>query len=155
GRRKIATLEGHVQEISKVTFHPQADLLASTSWDGVVRLWDPATGRQMLHFSAEVDLRFSVDGRWLGLARHGGQAQLLEVIPGREYRTLGFSPPASVAIENADGDISPDGRILALCLNDVVRLWHLASGRELAVLPPGRPLFRSHRELLIVGPGGL
>src|SRR5262249_21699665 len=109
-RRKVATLEGHVQEVIRVTFHPQADLLASTSWDGFVRLWDPATGRQMLHFSATADCRFSLDGRWLGLARHGEQAQLLEVTPSREYRTLGF---AHAPTPNLDSDISPDGRILA------------------------------------------
>jgi serine/threonine protein kinase/WD40 repeat protein len=153
--RIVATLEGHVQDVVQVTFHPLADLAASTSWDGFVRLWDPATGRQLLQFAASVDCRFSRDGRFLGLTRHGEQAQLVEVTPTREYRTLRLPPAVHGTIANADGDISPDGRILAQCNNEVVRLWHLASGRELGVLPPGRPLFLSQRELLIVGPGGV
>src|SRR5262249_35070183 len=33
------------------------------------------------------------------------------------------------------GDISPDGRLLALGMDDGVRLWNLHSGRELAMLP--------------------
>jgi hypothetical protein len=98
---------------------------------------------------------FSSDGRWLGVGHeHGEQAQLLEAIPSREYRTLVSSLGAGQGGYN-DGDISPDGRLLAQGMDDGVRLWHLASGRELAVLPPGRPLFQSNTELLIAGPGGL
>src|SRR5262249_32993744 len=40
-RRKVATLEGHVQTVTVLSFRPDGDLLASTSWDGTVRLWDP------------------------------------------------------------------------------------------------------------------
>src|SRR5262249_49033500 len=137
-RTKVATLEGHVQEVVQVTFHPQADLLASTSWDGFVRLWDPATGRQLLQFSATVNCRFSLDGRYLGFARHGEHTQLLELKPTREYRTLGYGPESITRALNKDSDFSPDGRILALPDHDATRFLHLASGRELAALPPGQ-----------------
>ena len=99
--------------------------------------------------------QFSSDGRWLGVAWHGEQAQLLEVTPTREYRTLVSSLGAGQGGYHQDSDISPDGRLLALDMDDAVRLWDLPSGRELAVLPPGRPLFQSNGELLIAGPGGL
>jgi serine/threonine protein kinase/WD40 repeat protein len=155
GKRKLATLEGHIQQVVQLTFHPRTDLLASTSRDGFVRLWDPATGRQLLHFSAPVVCRLSVDGRYLGLARHGEQAKLVEVTPTREYRTLGFGSDPRKPASNWESDISPDGRILAQANVDATRLWHLATCRQLAALPPGRPLFRSQRELLIVGPGGV
>src|SRR5262249_4616974 len=72
-----------------------------------------------------------------------------------EYRTLVSSLGTGQGGYNGESDISPDGRLLALNMNDAVRLWHLASGRELAVLPGGRPLFQSNGELLIAGFGGL
>lgn len=149
--RKIATLEGHVQEIDALTFHPDGGLLASRSWDGVLRLWEPTTGRPLLQVPMSAWPQFSSDGRWLGIAWNGEQVQLLEVTPSREYRTLG----AGQVGYSHESDISPDGRLLALNMYDAVRLWHLASGRELAVLPPGRPLFQSNAELLIAGPGEL
>jgi serine/threonine protein kinase/WD40 repeat protein len=152
---KIATLEGHLQEVMILDFHPGGSLLVSNSWDGTARLWDPATGRQLLHFSGTARCDFSRDGRWLGLARNGEQTQLLEVAPTREFRTLSFGAGSRVGNEASEHDISPDGRILAQTVDDTVRLFHLATGRELAVLPPGRPVFQSNRELLIAGEGGL
>ena len=80
-------------------------------------------------------LQFSSDGRWLGVAWHGEQAQLLEVSTTREYRTLVSSLGAGQGAHHVDSDISPDGRLLALGMSDAVRLWDLPSGRELAVLP--------------------
>src|SRR5262249_41449146 len=148
---QVATLEGHVQQVTHLTFHPDGGLLASTSWDGVLRLWEPATGRPLLQLPMLAWPAFSSDGRWLGVAQPGEQAQLLEVTPSREYRTLVSSLGAGQGNYNQDSDISPDGRLLALSMNDAVRLWHLASGRELAVLPAGRPLFQSNTELLIAG----
>jgi serine/threonine protein kinase/WD40 repeat protein len=150
-RRKVATIEGHVQEIDALTFHPDGDLLASRSWDGVMRLWDPSTEKPLLQLAMSGWPQFSSDGRLLGFAMHGEQAQLLEVTPPREYRSLG----AGQGGYNHESDISPDGRLLALPLNCAVHLFHLPSGRELAVLPPGGPLFQSNSELLIAGPGGL
>jgi serine/threonine protein kinase/WD40 repeat protein len=152
---KIATLEGHLQEIVRLSFHPGGSLLGSESWDGTVRLWDPATGRQLLQFSGNARCHFSRDGRWLGLALRAGQAQLLEVAPTREYRTLSFGPATIFGAHAIEHDISPDGRILAQAVYNSVCLFHLATGRALAVLPPGRPLFQSNRELLIAGEGGL
>src|SRR5262249_58987239 len=64
-KRKIATLEGHVQMVTDLTFHPEGGLLASHSWDGTLRLWDAATGRLLLQspFTVSDRLRFSVDDR--------------------------------------------------------------------------------------------
>jgi hypothetical protein len=71
---KVATLEGHVQVVTELTFHPEGALLASHSWDGVLRLWDPS-GRPLLQLPLTIDdhPRFSDDGRWLGAVPHGDQ----------------------------------------------------------------------------------
>jgi serine/threonine protein kinase/WD40 repeat protein len=135
-KRKVATLEGHVQYVPVLTFHPDGDLLASHSWDGVLRLWDPSTGRPLLQLPLAVSdsPRFSGDGRYLGAALHGEQAELLEVTPSREYRTL-VSSAGFGAGDVGHGDMSPDGRLLAVGMDPGARLWDLPSGRELAALP--------------------
>ena len=76
---------------------------------------------------------FSRDGRWLGIGWPGGtQVQLLEVVPGREYRTIVSSLGARTGAY-LEGDISPDGRLLALgmgTLEFLSRLLALAMGAQ-------------------------
>jgi serine/threonine protein kinase/WD40 repeat protein len=172
-RRKVATLEGHVQLVTDLTFHPEGGLLASHSWDGLLRLWDPATGRPLLQLPLAVAdrPRFSDDGRWLAAAPHGDHAELLEVIPNREYRTLVSS--RGIGARGNYGDLSLDGRVLAVGMDEGTCLFDLPSGRELAALPAGTPFTyfdgkrtgqgdpgthrggRGHNALLTCGPDGL
>lgn len=151
--RRLAVLEGHVQQVQSLTFHPDGAILASDSWDGTVRLWDASSGQPLMQLAGRPDLRFSSDGRWLGAAARGEVAQLLEVTPTREYRTLGAGPGSYL-----EGDVSPDGRLLAVAMGaGAVQMWDLPSGRRVAAkLLTGIPLFRPDgRELLIFNSEGL
>jgi serine/threonine protein kinase len=138
-KRQFATLAGHAQAVTTLAFHPEGGLLASHSWDGVLRLWDPATGRPLLQlpFTADGNPRYSRDARWLGVTWHGEQADLLEVTPSREYRTLVSSAGASSGAF-ARGDISPDGRLLVVGMAGA-QFWDLRTGREVAKLPAVTP----------------
>jgi WD40 repeat protein/tRNA A-37 threonylcarbamoyl transferase component Bud32 len=138
-KRLLATLEGHVQQVTTLTFHPDGELLASHAWDGQLLLWHPATGRQLMRLTSASAPQFSGDGRWLGVAREGDKGDLLEVTPTREYRTLVSSVGAGRGGYGYYGDISPDGRLLVAGMNEGARLWDLSSGRELAALPAGTP----------------
>jgi serine/threonine protein kinase/WD40 repeat protein len=141
-RRQVATLTGHAQQVSNLTFHPGGSLLASYSWDGVLRLWDHATGRPLLQLplSVEGGARFSPDGRWLCAALDGEKAELLETTTSRVYRTLVSGADIGKGAYTPC-DISPDGRLLAvgavMGMEPGVRLFDLHGGRELAALPPG------------------
>jgi serine/threonine protein kinase/WD40 repeat protein len=135
-RRRLATLEGHAGWVTTLTFHPDGDLLASHAWDGQLLLWHPSSGRQLMRLTATTAPRFSPDGRWLGVSWDG---DLLEVTPTREYRTLVASAGAGRGSYNYYGDISPDGRLLVVGMDEGARLWDLDSGRELAAFPEGTP----------------
>ena len=135
--RKVATLDGHVQQVTFLSFHPDGELLASGGWEGILRLWDPASGRQVIQMPLGVLGRFSTDGRWLGAGmKDGGRVQLLEVTPTREYHTLINSAGAEETIYY-QGSINPDGRLLALGMGDGVRLWDLSTRATVAFLPIG------------------
>ncbi len=45
---QLALLQGHQSEGIYALFQPAGDLLASTSWDGTTRLWDPIRGRSLV-----------------------------------------------------------------------------------------------------------
>jgi WD40 repeat protein len=158
-RRVVATMEGHAQDVVGVAFHPGGELLASTSWDGTTRLWDVWTGRPLLTRTGFYEhQRFSRDGRTFGYVREGSQVRLMEVAAGSEYRTLVSSLGAGQGAYR-DIDVSPDGRLLAVAMDDGVRFWDLSSGRETAGLAPGQAnvvLFQPDgKELVTCGSSGL
>ena len=73
------------------------------------------------------------------MCRHGNQFMLWDLVGGEEYRSLPESEFESKVEErtNRGGNLSPDGRLLAVGGTNGVRLLDLVSGRALAILPTG------------------
>jgi eukaryotic-like serine/threonine-protein kinase len=46
-RRLVRTLRGHSQNVAVVACHPGGEQLASVSWDGTLRIWSLADGREL------------------------------------------------------------------------------------------------------------
>src|SRR6202034_3073335 len=64
----LQTLKGHTWDVSSVAFSHDGKLLASASWDYIVRLWDPATGAALQTLEVDVSLYsifFSRDAQYL------------------------------------------------------------------------------------------
>jgi serine/threonine protein kinase/WD40 repeat protein len=139
-KRKVATLEGHAQRVTTVTFHPDGEMMASHGWDGQLLVWHPSTGRQLMRLTSISAPHFSADGRRLGVLWDGDKADLLEVTPTHEYRTLVSTAGAGRGGYGYYADVSPDGRLLVTGMDDGARVWDLRGGRELAALPAGTPL---------------
>jgi WD40 repeat protein len=63
------TLRGHAGRVTGVAINPDGTILATSGVDGTVRLWDMATGEQILtltgHSLAVTGVDFSPDGRYL------------------------------------------------------------------------------------------
>jgi serine/threonine protein kinase/WD40 repeat protein len=137
-RRKLAVLEGHTHVVAHLAFHPAGELLASNSWDNRTLLWQPSTGKQLLGFTSLGAPQFSADGRQLRLTWDGSKTVLLEVASSPEYRTLVSSLGAGQG-SYCLGDISPDGRLLAVGMDQGARVWDLGSSKELLILPVDTP----------------
>ncbi|KAF3190653.1 hypothetical protein TWF788_008174 [Orbilia oligospora] len=113
----IRVFRGHTKVIDAVVYSPDGRLLASTSGDGTVRIWNPATGQQLLQTSVNSYPRFlrgshtmvfSPDGKLLVVGFYD-LIMLWNVTNGEQFqiRPKEHWRYSSMAI-------SPDGKELAL-----------------------------------------
>jgi len=131
-----AVLTGHSGEVVAVAFTHAGDLLASSSWDGTVRLWDALAARPLISIPSPGGFsHFTADDRWLACLVDGPSLALMELATAHECRLLHWSSERSKGPRNCD--FSPDGNLLATGHGDGVRLWDLHTAKEIAWLPEG------------------
>jgi WD40 repeat protein len=172
--RGLRLLRGHHAPAWAVAFSPGGHTGASASWDGVLQLWDPRTGRPLARWERAGPgipqaLRFSPDGRrlvtgWCGdtPAVHGwcGDRPTVHVWDPSTGRSRVQQTGSRSASQQAA--ISPDGQTVALggCTSPdrpentaLVRLCDVASGEERVVWQRQRP--HCNVTALCFAPGGL
>ena len=121
--RQVALLTGHQSAVIDAQFSHCGALLASSSWDGTLRIWDPASGRLLLQMFAEGPIRFRSDDRELSVGDENGRHLLLDVADARECRTL-IAPTGG----RSQGAFSSDGLMAACGGRSGVRVWDLGPG---------------------------
>jgi WD40 repeat protein len=93
--------------VNAVAFSPDGTLLATASYDGTARIWDPATGttRATLqgHTGPVNAVAFSPDGALLATASDDGTTRIWEVATGTSRATLIALPDEGSATLVADG----------------------------------------------------
>src|SRR5712692_3228085 len=116
--------------VFSVAFSPDGKTLAAGSWDGAVRLWEVASGKELRQFDKQQapvrSVAFSPDGKMLACGGEGSAIVLWDPATAKELRRLvGHRGPITFVL------FSPDGKLLASKGYDqTLRLWDVAAGRE-------------------------
>jgi WD40 repeat protein len=128
-------LLAHEGQVRGVAFNHRGDLIASIGLDETLRLWVPATERQVAcRLGGDVfdHVRFSADDRWL-VASGNPQtnARIWEVL-GEEYVAVPVRAGANGKVRAID--FSPDNRLLAAVSAERMTILEADSGREMGAL---------------------
>ncbi len=121
------TLTGHSAEARQVTFSPDAQVLASSSVDGMVKLWSVSDGqliRTLSHPEGVTSISFSPDGQLLASGSYDHAVRLWLTNNGTLLRTLTGHEGTVWSVA-----VSPDGQSIASSGEDkTVKLWRLSDG---------------------------
>lgn len=116
-------LDGHTNWVSSVAYDRDGHRLASCSWDGTVRVYDPKTGKQLTAMgngrSEYSAVAWSADSRWLLAGHWGGAVEVWD--PAAE--TLADR----LVVEGSSGPImmavAPGGGGLAVAMLGEAPMW--------------------------------
>jgi hypothetical protein len=134
---------GQSGPIRALAFSPDGKLMAASSGDGHVHLWDWQWGRDAANHRGEATLighagrvntiQFSPDGKWLATASVDGTAKLWDV---RTYRCVATFTPGKYKTGMGVAVFSPDGKSLVTAGDDgMIRIWDLTSLKAAAGVP--------------------
>lgn len=143
----LQTFSGHTDRVVTADFSPDGKTLATGSADQTIRLWDVTTGQELHQLQGHTrvvwSLDFSPDGQQLVSAGFDNTVRLWDVATGAEIRRFeGHTGIVYWAMFSPDGKTiaTSGGRISGSAnpslgrppkFDDTIRLWDVASGKEI------------------------
>ena len=133
--------------VRSVIFSPDGKLLATGDSDGVVRLWEARSGREILtckgHTNVVESVAFSPDGEILASGSYDKIIKLWDVQTGECLKVLQGHTESVMSVT-----FNPDGNILASGSFDrTVRLWDIRTG-ECCKTFKHSPVWTSHNLII-------
>ncbi|MGD2146783.1 MAG: adenylate/guanylate cyclase domain-containing protein [Anaerolineae bacterium] len=137
--QELMTLSGHGDRVWHTTFSPDGVRIATSSGDGTARVWDSASGEELLRLKGEevfTGIAFDPEGKLLAVGTEDGMLKVwdleesLAAGEGQEVLTIAAHDPYVDAAA-----FSPDGRRIATGGSDsTAKVWDASSGEQLLTL---------------------
>jgi WD40 repeat protein len=130
----VNTLDRHADVVSAIAISSNGKTLASSSYDGEIKLWNLSTGSLLQTLAGHSDwvssVAISPNGKTLASGSYDGEIKLWNLSTGALLQTL--AGHSGVISSTA---ISPNGRTLASGSYDgEIKLWNLSTGSLLQTL---------------------
>jgi parallel beta-helix repeat protein len=146
---------GHTSEVFAVAYSPYGCLLASGSWDNIVKVWDVAKGSEVRtlseHRGPVKTVAFSPDGRLIASGSADNTIKLWEVVRLRDsvissYRTLsgrdGHEGPVEAVAFSPCKQKDPSGTtctqwdelLASSSFDKTIKVWEVATGNVRSTL---------------------
>ncbi len=127
----------HEGTVTGLLFAPHGQMLATSSKDGTVRVWEMLTGQELFRLAAHDGvgaIAFTKDGKFLFTGGTDGKIRLWHVFTASLMQTWEGHRAEVTGLA-----LSPDGRMLASCSRDTTALlWRIEEGDLMG--PPPRVL---------------
>lgn len=132
-QQRVNTLTGHKDEVFSVDLSPDGKQCVSGGLDGMVRLWDVDSGKELKSWRGPgmiSEVEFTHDGQRLAFAPFRGSAKLVDIETDETVELSGHTSGLTYI------ELSPDGtRAITATREPVeVKLWDAVSGEELATI---------------------
>ena len=132
----LITLQGHNNWVLKLAFSPDGKRISSADMNGIIKIWDASTGREIQTLSRRAgpvgkSMALSPDGKQIASAgsREKKEDNIVEIwnATGQHVQTLtGHAGNVESIV------FSPDGARIATASQDsTVKIWDASTGREL------------------------
>ena len=125
---------GHTAGINSVELSPDGKTIVTASNDNTAKVWDVATGKELIILEGHTDYvnsaQFSPDGKTIVTAAWDNTAKVWDVATGQELISLeGHEDLVNGA------QFSPDGKTIVTDSDDfTAKIWDVATGQELLTL---------------------
>jgi WD40 repeat protein/serine/threonine protein kinase len=136
---RLKHYRGHLATVRCAAFSPDGKTLVTASLDKTAKVWDAATGEELLTFNghrqAVRGVAFSPDGRRVASTSYDQTVKLWDPATGREFFTLRGHTAMTAGVA-----FSPDGRkVASTSYDNLVKVWDAITGQELLT-------FRGHTD---------
>jgi WD40 repeat protein len=127
----------HPARVQAIAYSPDGQQLATASFDGLARVWDPVSGRELMdlkHDGPVQAIEYSVDGHALATASDDGTVRVWDARTGQQLEVLRHADRVYAVT------FSPDGRYLASATRDGhVFVWDIGTGQNTAHMAHSAP----------------